>query len=117
MSLSCECDFDVSKDWHYYPPTEYLEMPKYSRRKKCCSCGEFICAGDLCTEFCRYRPATEWEDINLGEDEIELAPWHMCEECSDLYFSLAELGFCIFLGGADGNMKELVKEYAKGDWR
>ena len=34
----------------------------------------------------------------------------MCETCSDLYFSLLELGFCINLGD---DMSELVKDYAE----
>lgn len=40
-----------------------------------------------------------------------MAPWFMCEECGDLFWSLNELGFCIYLGR--DSMRDLAREYAE----
>ena len=38
-----------------------------------------------------------------------MTKWYACEECSDMYFNLTELGFCINL---PDNFRKLVREYA-----
>lgn len=110
MSLSCECDYD-SEGWFYYPPDDYSFAPN-GRRKRCCSCDNLIDAGSIVGRFNRARYARD--DIEMaihGEGcEIDLAPYFMCEECTDLFFSLKELGFCVNIGGE--SMRELVAEYA-----
>ncbi len=112
MPLSCSCDNDES-DWYYTEPKDYRTYPVAARRKKCSSCGERIKGGAVCTEFERYRfYKTDVENKIFGDDgEIWLASMWLCEECSDLYFSFADLGYdCV---GPWENMVELAKEYAE----
>ena len=116
MPLSCDCDYDYDGDsWFFYAPSDYQIMHYTGRRKRCCSCGEFIKLGAICTEFPRHRwPRTDIELRIYNYDdcaEIEMASWWMCEECSDLYFSLTDLGFCFEIGYE--SMRELVNEYAE----
>jgi len=63
------------------------------------------------TEHIRRRFARDEIECDIyGEDgEIKLASDWMCEECSDLYFSLTELKYCVL---PRDNMRELVAEYA-----
>lgn len=106
MSLYCGCN-EESSEWYYYPPDEYKKYEK-NRRKKCCSCHSMIGCGDICTEFKREREAkTDLEALIKG-DWVVLADWYMCEECSDIYFSITELGYCVTLD----SMHDAVKEYA-----
>lgn len=114
MPLSCDCD-----DWEplpgqvaWFPPRDYSAFPQ-RRRIRCCSCKQLISAGDLCVCFERIKYAeSDLEFTIYGEDgEIPRAPWYMCEECGDLYWSLSELGFCFGLG--DVSMRELAREYAR----
>jgi hypothetical protein len=113
MSLSCECD----SDWYPEPGDELYScgVQEYSeftlkRRKRCCSCSEFIEIGSLCVEQQRYKVPEDDIEINIyGEDgEIPISSHWMCEQCSDIYFSLEELGFCVWPGL---NMNELLLEY------
>jgi hypothetical protein len=39
-----------------------------------------------------------------------MADWVMCEECSDQFFNLEALGFCVLVGE---NMQELLAEYVE----
>lgn len=117
MSLSCSCNWDGDYDWYFSVPTDYSIL-NTSKRKRCMSCKTLIAIGACCTEFPRTREArTEVELAIYGEGDTEairLASYWLCEECSDLYFSLLELGFeCI---SPDENMRELVHEYAE-EWR
>jgi type II secretory ATPase GspE/PulE/Tfp pilus assembly ATPase PilB-like protein len=70
--------------------------------------------GDTVTEHTRSRDSKtdiEYEIYGEGPDAIPLASMYLCETCSDLYFSLRELGFeCVT---PDENMRELVAEYAE----
>lgn len=112
MPLSCSCDNDES-DWYFLASKDYRTYPVAARRKKCSSCGEIIKGGSTCTEFERYRFAQSDVEIKIrGEDgEIWLASMWLCEKCSDLYFSFAELGYdCV---GPWENMAELAKEYGE----
>src|SRR3990172_4908185 len=112
MPLSCSCDNEES-DWYFEEPKDYRTYPVDRNRKKCSSCGDRIKSGSVCTEFERYRfYKTDVENKIFGDDgEIWLASMWLCEKCSDLYFSFAELGYdCV---GPWENMIELAKEYAE----
>lgn len=112
MSLSCYCDFDADiRDhlWIWYAPSDYVTLST-KRSRRCCSCGTRIKPGQTVAAFDRVRAPNEIEERIFGEDaEIGLATWFHCETCADLYFSLADLGFCMNLGD---DMREIVKEYA-----
>ena len=108
MPISCSCpDIDYDGDgWWYYSPTDYASFPM-KNRKRCCSCKSHIANGDLSTEFPRYRrPVTDIDESISGE-EVALASWWMCETCSDLFFSITEMGYCVMIGG---NMKDEAQE-------
>jgi hypothetical protein len=111
MSLSCSCDRGED-GWYYLPPEDYTHLDT-KRSRKCCSCKTVIRIGELCAKFEREtNPDADSVDWRIYGDEKPLASWFMCERCADLYFSITELGFCITIGGADGDMREMVKEYA-----
>lgn len=114
MSLSCSCDYigDDTMAWWYDHPSDYTTL-KTKRRQRCKSCGELIAVGATVARFRRWRePRSDIEDAIYGEGgEIHLAPYHLCETCADLYFSLMDLGFgCI---SPEDPMHELVKQYAE----
>lgn len=114
MSLSCSCDYDGYYDWYCIAPDDY-EILSTKRRRRCSSCKTLIDIGAICTNWPRSREARDDVEIAIyGEGDIEsiwLADYWMCETCSDLYFSLDELGFkCI---SPSENMRALVKEYAE----
>ncbi len=110
MNLSCACpEFDGSEDWWYELPVDYMTMPHRQRRVRCKSCGALIDSGATVIRFCRFRRAADLiEERIFGDGEVALAPWWHCEECADLYWSLSELGFCVY--PAD-RMRDLVAEY------
>jgi len=112
MSLSCSCDYDPEPGMIiWYSPNDYSLLTT-TKRKRCCSCNELIDKGSISTSFERYKiPDSEIEESIYGEGgEIPMASKYMCERCSDLYFSINELGFCINL---DDDMRDLVKEYKR----
>ena len=110
MGLACDCgDFD-GDGFFYEGPSDYEDMPPGRARKRRFSCRTLIDPGAVTTRFKRWRqPNTLIEEKIWGTD-VNLADWWLCEECSDLYFSLTELGFCLTIG--DQSMKEMVAEYA-----
>jgi hypothetical protein len=109
----CGCDSDwypEPGDWFWNnAPTEYKFLP-FKKRRKCCSCGELIEVNALAVEHTRVRvPDTDIELRIYGEEgEIPIASDWMCEKCGDLYFSLAEIGYCI---SPRDSMRELVQEH------
>ena len=114
MSLSCSCDYDDDYSWYYLRPTDYTILTT-KKRRRCSSCMSLIDIGAICTKWLRSREARDDVEIAIyGEGDIEsiwLADYWMCETCSDLFFSLDELGFeCI---SPSENMHDLVKEYAE----
>ena len=110
MSLSCACPDWEGDGWYYFGPDDYTCLDT-KRSRKCCSCGERIAVGELCGKFLREcNPEEDSIAQRIHGDEMSLAPWWMCERCTDLYFSLEELGFCITLSD---DMRQLVREYAE----
>jgi len=110
MPLTCSCDFDSEYDWYYISPNDYTVFSG-KRRKRRTSCRELINFDESVASFSCYRPARdEIEERIYGEDgEIDIADKILCEKCSDIYFSLRELGFeCI---SPKENMYELAKEH------
>lgn len=116
MSLSCDCGYDDDSydGWWYYGPHDYKTMPPFKRRKRCFSCREFIDPGAVCTEFARARSCGEVEAYIIQDTEARMASWWMCEECSDLFFSLQELGYCFYFSGTkEDSMREHVQEHLR----
>ena len=115
MSISCGCDFGGDYDFYYNPPTDYIKMP-VGRRKRCCSCNTLIGIRDTATRFLRYRdPVSDIEQQICG-DEVWLADNFMCEECSDIFFSLTAMGICITLNDSMQNdLAEYLALKASGD--
>lgn len=112
MSLSCFCGEWDGEGVAWFGPKDYKPLPGL-RSRRCASCKDLIAPTELCGAFSRMRAPKDDIEMRIhGEDaEIFLADWFFCETCTDLYFSLEELGYCISLG--DDNMKELIKEYAE----
>ncbi len=107
MSLSCGCyDWD-GNGWYYRDPTETTLQT--SKRKRCCSCQGLIDIGATVVKFPRYRSPNSDIEESIHGDEVKIADWYMCEECGDLYWSLEELGYCIYLG--NDSMQELVEQH------
>lgn len=96
MSLSCECSNEY--EFMYHHPDDYSISDNHT---KCCSCNKTIIAGSLLTCF-------ECFETDDDGDEIIMPDLFMCEKCSDIFYSLYELGFCISLGE---NMLDLLDEY------
>lgn len=111
MGLTCECvDYCDDGGWWYYGPSDYKTAP-LGRRRRCCSCKKLIECGSDMTEFLRERSTRDDIEENIHGCERTLASWYMCETCSDIYFNLAELGFCIYLGRE--SMPDLLREYQR----
>lgn len=110
MSLSCGWPEGDGEGWFFEPAEEFSFMPFRTRRTRCCSCGAMLNSGDIVTAHRRFRyPRTEIEENIYGEyGEVPLANQHMCESCSDIYFSLDALGYGFTLGD---DMHELLKEF------
>lgn len=97
MTLSCSCEEGSDDTWWYYPPNGYRVL-ETRRRRRCCSCNDLISIGAICGEFPRMRsPDGDIEECIYGE-EVPLSPKWQCERCTDLFFSLEDLGFCLRLG-------------------
>jgi len=108
MSLSCYCSDDG--DWWYIPPHDYSALAT-KRARKCRSCGARIAPGDLCTRHECYRTWThEIEERIYGDDGVPMPDAYLCERCSDLYYSLDELGYCYTMGD---DLLALVREYGE----
>ena len=105
MSLSCSCYTDG--DWWYFGPDDFSIL-KTSRRKRCCSCKELINIGACCTEFQRGREPLSYVEERIWGDEVQIADWYMCGKCSEIYFNLLELNYCLYLGDS---MQENLEEY------
>ena len=98
MSLTCSCRDDY--DWYYIPPQFYCIFD-HEWRKRCCSCHHFIKIGSYAGKFESFKFDESGKRENLN-------PNWMCETCTDIFFTLEELGYCIVL---KDNMKDLLKQY------
>lgn len=108
MGLTCSCGDGY--EWFYEGPKDYSVLDT-KRSRKCESCGDRIELGETVGKFHCYRPPrSEYEESRFNE-EVPLASKYMCEECTGLWFSLTELGFCITLGNE--SMRELTAQYAE----
>ena len=99
MSLSCSCDYDDDVAYWIRKPKDYT---KSNNECNCASCNKQIIKDAICIEFVCWAN----DEGDHGED---LPSLFLCEECSDIYFNLDELGFeCI---GPQEDMRELLEEY------
>lgn len=77
------------------------------RGRRCISCNTLIKVGQDCGKFPAWRhPESDIEERIHG-DEVPMATKYMCEECTGLFFSITELGYCLSLDGTP--MREEVK--------
>lgn len=102
MTLSCSCDYEPEPGDHTWLPSDDFSILEYPIGRKlpykCCCCKKKIIEHDTVVKIYKYRvPATEVEVKIYGEDgEIPLAPWYLCEQCGEIYLTLAEIGYrCI----------------------
>lgn len=111
MSISCSCGDDY--EWMYYGPDDF-EPLNTKRRRRCISCRTMIDVGAEAGRFSCYRaPRSDYEEQRFG-DEVPMADKWMCEECTGLYISLSELGYCLTIG--DGmSMKENARMVGSGE--
>jgi len=107
--LTCECgDFDLDdSNWGYYIPDDFTNLD-YKRRKRCCSCDQFISIGAQCVEFGRVRAARSDIEERIHGDEVKLSSWFMCESCGEIFLNLEAIGYCINLSD---DMREELREY------
>lgn len=119
MSLSCGyCDYDFEPGWTvWYDPGDYMELDT-KRSRKCCSCGGKIAVGDVCSRVPRTKiPEYEVELKIYGEDgEAPLSNAYACERCTDIFWSLRDLGFeCVYIAeGMPGLLSEYQETYGAG---
>ena len=113
MPLSCYCEYEPdSGDVLYDPPRDYKTCDR-KRATKCSSCREPVRPGDLAVEFTRYKVPEHEIELRIYGETAESGPpraslW-LCERCGDLYWSLADLGFCV---GPYEDLRETVRDYA-----
>lgn len=115
MGLSCSCyDGDYEPGDNLWLEAKDYAPLKTNRAKRCCSCKELILVGSLCAEV----PRVKVPDVGSvaekiygefdGENGIPLASKFLCEPCADIFFSLAELGYC---EQPFEDQRELLEEY------
>lgn len=99
--LSCGCDFDSDNvSWWYDSNAEFAQFTG-RRATRCKSCGNKINHGDTVLTFERFK----YSDFG---DEIDLADWHLCESCGEIYLNLTDIGYCCQLGT---DLREDLKDY------
>jgi len=107
MSLYCAIDSDGDYSWWYNPAADLAPLAT-KRMRRCSSCGTRLAVEDPARAFhCWKSPETELEERIHG-DEVPLRTRYMCETCSDLYDSIAELKFCCDI---DANLRRQIAEY------
>jgi hypothetical protein len=117
MSLYCEYPgSDGNFEWYFYTPDDYT-LYFGTRSTRCRSCNARITPFDIVTEYFRFRyPRTDVEERIYGESgEVELATWYHCERCSDIAFSLTELGFGFELSDSMDNLLQEYRQLVKED--
>lgn len=111
MGLSCSCNDEWDGEQEFaYNPDDFINIPKFQRRKRCKSCRELIDHGQKVAKFSRIRgPRNEIELKIYGDyTEIDIPPFYFCERCSEIFFNLDDLGFCV--NGYE-NMDEMLRDY------
>ncbi|WP_294346921.1 hypothetical protein [Prosthecochloris sp.] len=108
MSLTCGWPTGDYDSWFFEPAEEYSFMPYRTRRTRCCSCGSMLNSGDIVTEHICYRNARTAFEERIWGDQVFLANKYLCESCSDIYFSLVELGYGFNLGD---DMRDLLRDF------
>jgi hypothetical protein len=104
--LSCSCEFDGDGRWYLFP-NDFTAL-NTKRRRRCCSCKEFIAIGSTCVELERYRsPVSDIEERICG-DEIHLASRWLCEKCGEIFFNLDAPGYCYLLGDS---LQDNLRDY------
>ena len=112
--LSCGCaEFDPEPGVVYwYPPNGegYVELDT-KRGRRCCSCSRLVRPGELVVPFGRAMVPDHDVEVSIyGEDgEVPRATAYLCERCGDIYWSLAELGYCVPVW--DTPMDECLEQY------
>lgn len=110
MPLTCSCsDFDPENNWYYYSNSDYITLGT-KRGRRCCSCKNILKPGSICTEHDRARQTRSWVEERIYEDQVPMHSHYMCENCSDIFFNLTELGYCVIPGE---NMNDLLREYQR----
>lgn len=110
MGLTCSCDYEADPgETIYYAPDDYTTL-KTKRSRKCESCHKKIAVGSICAEVPRVKiPDHDLERRIYGDDgEIPRAPAYLCEQCTDILFSLEDLGYC---PQPWENQRELLADY------
>ena len=127
MSLSCTCDFEPDEySWWWEDHTAIKPMARFSRRKKCTSCGSLINDGEDVFEFPRYRAARTDIEEDIHGDTVKLAPHYTCETCSGLIEAVESAGMCFALNAsiaeqiayyreAETEYKKYLKEHPNDD--
>ena len=111
MSLSCDCSFDYDGDGWYWDGHKLMTMPPMQRRKRCGCCNNLINIGEEVFRFNRYCSSRNYLEERIYGDEVNLAYWYTCEECSDLISAVEDLGFCWMWGES---IKTQIADY-RGD--
>ena len=108
MSISCDCGSE-DYEWFYDQPNYFTPLDT-NKRQRCFSCRELIDIGLDCGKFGSWRlPLNDIEERIYGyEGEVPRADFYMCEECTGLFWSITDLGFCISLHKGE-TMRELAK--------
>lgn len=97
MGLSCGCEFEYGDyDVWWMDHSEFKRMGyRHTNRKRCCSCGDIIGVLEDVIEFYMYRMPTSEIEENIYYEGVPTASKWLCEDCSGLYSSLEELGYCV----------------------
>lgn len=109
MSLSCSCDSPYDGESFFWRDQYDTTMP-VGIRKRCCSCKDLINISAFATAFPRFRSPLPDAEEAIHDEEVPLANWYLCETCSDLFWSLDALDYCIGLGE---NMHDLVCDHVE----
>lgn len=83
MAATMSNNLRQAGEWDWFDHT-LMVMPVSVLRKPCRCCGNFINFGEEVFRFSRMRKVDEPPCTKILGEEIWLAPWYTCEECSDL---------------------------------
>lgn len=96
---SCYCSSDDYEWWYIVgDDTEPAEQACV-----CNDCGSAIAAGD----YVQRMEVFEFDEES--GDDVQKEDFLMCEKCTDTFYNLRELDFCLTMG--EGAMAEAMREY------